>query len=55
MQNANARKELGPSKKKKLRMHIKPPHKRTHKRTHYNVSSLAYVNDDSQKNTLYIC
>lgn len=28
MQNANARKELGPNKKKKLRMHIKPPHKK---------------------------
>jgi hypothetical protein len=54
MQNANATKELGPSKKKKLRMHIKPPHKRTHKRTHNSISSFACVNDDSQKSTLYI-
>jgi hypothetical protein len=50
MQNANATKEFGPNKKKKLRMHIKPPHKRTHN----SISSFACVNDDSQKSTLYI-
>jgi hypothetical protein len=50
MENSNATKELGPNKKKKLRMHIKPPHKRTHN----SISSFACVNDDSQKSTLYI-
>ncbi len=33
MQNANATKELGTIRKKKLRMHIKPLHKKTTKKT----------------------